>query len=176
MRRADAGELLSALEGSLEGVRVISRGRRYANYSDGGTLPLAQEAWVEVEPGRVREVVSFLMGFDFPHLIVMSGDDLGEAVEVNYHFVLFREAGRGDQLFLNLKVRLPKGELVLPSLYDLVPAADYPEREIRDMLGVRFEGLPVEGQAFVPDGFPELALPWRRDERAPGPELVKDLS
>lgn len=177
MRPVGLNELVSALEARFGGdVKVIGRGRRYANYSDAGTLPLAFELWVEVPPARIRELVSFLAEFDFPHLVVMSGDDLGGEVEVNYHFILFREAGRASQAFVNVKVRLSKEALELPSIVDLVPAADYPEREIRDMLGVRFEGLSAREQAFVPDGFPERALPWRKDEKAPGPDLIKELS
>ncbi len=62
---------------------------------------------------------------------------------------------------LRLKVELPAGEPSLASLTPLWKNADWLEREVFDMFGVRFEGHPYLRRIFLYEGFE--GHPLRKD-------------
>jgi membrane-bound hydrogenase subunit beta len=106
---------------------------------------------------------------------VISGDDVGDHVALNYHLSLFQRV-RGGRIGVVVTVRLPKSDLSLPSIFDLLPGSEYSERETREMFGVDFDGLPNKALVFLPEDWNEEIKPWRRDETGPTPEMVRELS
>lgn len=79
--------------------------------------------------------------------------DLREGIGVFHHCAI-----NGQALMVSLKVLAPKPDPSVPSLAPIVPAAEWIEREMHDMLGVVFDGHPdlrrlVKAEAF-PDTFP----------------------
>lgn len=134
------------------------------------------ELWVKIKRERFLEVVDELFEFDFPHFHITSGNDDGDVVTLYYHFSLFRVAERGKRLGVTVGVEVPKSDLVMPSLFDRIPGIEYSEREIREMLGVEFDGLPNKALIFLPDDWDQTIKPWRRDETGPGPDVVRELS
>jgi membrane-bound hydrogenase subunit beta len=133
-----------------------------------------RDLWVEVPPADLRPFVEHLFEYDFVNFHVISGDDEGEAVLLNYHLSLFQRV-RGGHVGVTVSVRLPKDALTLPSLFDLLPGSEYSEREIREMLGVDFDGLPNKALVFLPEDWNEEIKPWRRDQTGPAPEIVREL-
>jgi len=71
---------------------------------------------------------------------------------------------------------VPKKDLVMPSLWERIPGIEYSEREMREMLGVDFAGLPNKALIFLPEDWNEDIKPWRRDETGPKPEDIRELS
>lgn len=132
--------------------------------------------WVYVERQRFLVMVDTLMEFDFPHFQITSGDDICDSIELNYHFSIFRSIDRGKRLGVTISVIVPKNDLVMPSLWSRVPGIEYSEREIREMFGVDFDGLPNKGLVFLPEDWNEDIKPWRRDETGPKPEDIRELS
>jgi NADH-quinone oxidoreductase subunit C len=65
----------------------------------------------------------------------------------------------GQRLFV--KTMLNEPELVVPSVFFLWKGADWMEREIFDMYGIRFEGHPNLRRILMPDEF--VAYPLRKD-------------
>jgi NADH-quinone oxidoreductase subunit C len=57
-----------------------------------------------------------------------------------------------------VKVMLNEPDLTLPSVYPLWHGADWPEREVFDMFGVRFDGHPDLRRILCPAGFADHAL------------------
>lgn len=134
------------------------------------------ELWLKITRERFIELVDDLFEFDFLHFHITSGNDDGDVVTLYYHFSLFRVADRGKRLGLTIGVAVPKDDLVMPSLFDRIPGIEYSEREIREMLGVDFDGLPNKALVFLPDDWDQTIKPWRRDETGPGPDVVRELS
>ena len=64
----------------------------------------------------------------------------------------------------------------MPSLWSRIPGVEYSEREIREMLGIDFDGLPNKALIFLPEDWDETIKPWRRDETGPGADDVRHLS
>lgn len=134
------------------------------------------ELWITISRERFLELVDNLFELDFLHFHICSGNDDGETVSINYHFSLFRVAERGKRLGLSVTVHIPKEDLVMPSLFSRIPGIEYSEREMREMLGIDFDGLPNKALVFLPEDWDESVKPWRRDETGPGPDLVRELS
>jgi NADH-quinone oxidoreductase subunit C len=65
----------------------------------------------------------------------------------------------GERLFV--KTYLDEPDLVLPSVYGLWRAADWLEREVYDMFGIRFTGHPNLKRILLPQEF--VAYPLRKD-------------
>ena len=134
------------------------------------------DVWISCSKGDLVELVEFLFSFDFPIFHVMSGDDIGNAVLLNYHFSLFIGAGRGKRIGVVLSLEVPKEDLTMPSLYDKIPSIEYSEREMHEMLGVSFNGLPNQSLVFLPEDWDEKVHPWRRDDSGLSPKHIKELS
>ena len=62
---------------------------------------------------------------------------------------------------LTVRVYLNEPELTVPSMYPLWKAADWLEREVWDMFGIRFAGHPDHRRILLPEEF--TAHPLRKD-------------
>jgi membrane-bound hydrogenase subunit beta len=60
---------------------------------------------------------------------------------------------------------LPKGDIRIPTITDLIPGAQTAEREIKEMFGVTIEDLPDLPNIFLPQDFQKGVYPLRRDEK-----------
>ena len=76
-----------------------------------------------------------------------------------YHIFSFDK----DKLFLVLACSTTTAILKIPSITPKVPGANWAEREIRDILGIEFEGHPDPRRLILPDGWPSLYRPLRKD-------------
>jgi NADH-quinone oxidoreductase subunit C len=82
--------------------------------------------------------------------------------ELNYHLV---SIARRDKL--RLKVRLSGDDPVVDTLVPVWPGANWLEREIFDLFGVRFSGHPDLRRILLPDDWE--GHPLRRDYSVEGP-------
>jgi NADH-quinone oxidoreductase subunit C/D len=98
------------------------------------------------------------LGYDY--LSMVTSVDYPAYFEVVYY--LYAVAQRKDNLVL--KVRLTdKANPEVPSLYGVWPGADLQEREIYDLMGVRFTGHPNLRRILLWEGF--NGYPLRKDWR-----------
>jgi len=132
----------------------------------------SHDLWVEVELTSFRPFIENLFEYDFVNFHVISGDDVGDAVALSYHLSLFQR-NRGRRIGVTVTVRTPKKDLSMPSIFDLLPGSEYSEREIREMFGVDFAGLPNKEPVFLPEDWNEQVKPWRRDSEGPSPEIMR---
>ena len=76
--------------------------------------------------------------------------------EVNYHLVSIPRKAR-----LRLKVKLSGNDPVMDSMVPVWPGANWLEREIWDLMGIRFSGHPDLRRILLPDDWE--GHPLRRD-------------
>jgi len=81
-------------------------------------------------------------------------------MEVVYHF--FKSTG-GSALVL--KTQVPRNKPIVPSVVTLYPGVEFQEREVWDLLGIRFEGHPDLRRIMMWEGF--AGHPLRKDWREP---------
>lgn len=124
---------------------------------------------VKVRPGALREVARFLKGQGYAMLLDIGGVDyLGrrpaeERFEVVYHLLDLQRLRR-----IRLRVALPQDNPEVPSLSDLWPSANWAEREVFDLFGVRFTGHPNLKRILMPDEWE--GHPLRKDYPLRGPQ------
>jgi Ni,Fe-hydrogenase III component G len=116
-------------------------------------------AWARIDRAHVRHVVEVLRASG-GRLATMTGLEVRDGIEVNYHFC-FDE----DRFILTVKALASWPEPTIESVAQDLPAALWIEREIHDLLGVAFDGHPDPRRLILPDNWPEGTYPLRRDFR-----------
>lgn len=130
--------------------------------------------WIETKRESLHRGVEHLCEVEkYPHLAVISSSDQGDQVELIYHFTIYY--GRQlKEISLGLRVSVPKDDLKVDTITDLVPGAIFTERETQEMMGVEMVGIPDGRRLFLPDDFPVGVYPWRKDDTGPD-ELLRVL-
>ena len=115
--------------------------------------------YLSAQPALLQELVGWLRdrieGF---RLATASGIDLRDGIGVFYHFAV-----NGAPVVVTIKVMAPKPKPTVPSLAGALPAALWIEREIGELLGVRFEGHPDPRRLLKAREIPDDVFPLRRD-------------
>lgn len=93
---------------------------------------------------------------DWGYFAALIGLDEGENLVALYIFCA------GDEI-LSLKVQLAREKPILPSLYEILPAAALQERELQELFGIRVEGMPDDAHLLLPDDWPAGVYPLRKD-------------
>ncbi len=130
---------------------------------------------VEVKKSAFRDAIDHICHLqEYPHLAIISSSDLGAEVELIYHFTIYY-GHHLEELSLGLRVKLPKSDLKIPTITDLIPGALFTERETQEMMGVEVVGIPDKRRLFLPEDFPEGVYPWRKDEKGPPDDMLRVL-
>jgi membrane-bound hydrogenase subunit beta len=130
--------------------------------------------WITVRQDLLKPAIQTLMEISFPHLAVISGVDVEEYIDLLYTFTLYFGVKHGEYT-LTVKIRLPKSDLRVPTISDLLPGAVFTEREKQEMLGIEVVGIPDPRRLFLPNDFPEGVYPWRKDEKGIPESMIKNL-
>jgi NADH-quinone oxidoreductase subunit C len=116
-----------------------------------------------VPSGKVYFVLEFLwkeQGFDM--LLELTAVDYLEYPEATDRFgVVYGVVNTQTGERLIVKTHLNPPELTLPSVYPLWRSADWMEREVFDMFGIKFAGHPDLRRILMPDEF--TSFPLRKD-------------
>ena len=115
---------------------------------------------VWVAPENILEAARLLKddeSLDFSFLNAVTAVDYVEYFEMIYHLLSLR---RNSSLVV--KSRVPGREnLEVPSVYEVWKGADLQEREVWDLMGIRFDGHPNMKRILLWEGFP--GHPLRKD-------------
>jgi NADH-quinone oxidoreductase subunit C len=80
---------------------------------------------------------------------------------LEYFEVIYNICRVPEGTMLNLKTKVDRDQPELPTMADIWPAANWQEREIYDLLGIRFIGHPELRRILMDDDFE--GHPLRRD-------------
>jgi NADH:ubiquinone oxidoreductase subunit C len=120
-------------------------------------IPRPRRIFILVKKSIFEQTIQYLTKkIGFSHISTITGVDVGEEIEVIYHF------NRAGAIELSLKVRVSKKKPVLPTITNLLPGASLYEREVHDLLGVTFEGHPDLSPLILPEGWPSQVYPLRK--------------
>ncbi len=121
------------------------------------------ELSVRVRADRLLEVATFLHDDPvaaFDHITdVCSADypDELERFEVIYHFLSLSQSGR-----IRMKTRVTEDNPVVPTLTSIWKGAEFMEREVYDLMGIRFTDHPDLRRILMPEDYDE-GHPLRKD-------------
>jgi len=116
-------------------------------------------ATLVVEPSRIRAVLEHLRGKGYTFLASLHGVDYypeEPRLGVLYELLDMKRVDR-----ISVKVRVQIDNPVMPSVVEMFPGADFPEREVFDMFGVVFTGHPDLRRILLPEDYE--GYPQRRD-------------
>ncbi|MFW3146488.1 MAG: NADH-quinone oxidoreductase subunit C [Thermoplasmatota archaeon] len=142
-------------------------------YANGVKKTEYDQVFIRVKRERFLEAVEHLMTFDWPHHSVASGSDIGDEIEVLYHFEIYSQS-HGHGVVVTLGSRAPKDDPHLPSISDLHPAVTPTEREKQEFLGVAIDGIKDNRRMWLTHAVPVGVYPWRKDEFGPE-DLVRKI-
>jgi len=145
----------------LDAAAIHARLRERFGETIGDLNGAGRDAWASVPPADVAEVARFArddaqLGFDC--LSSLAGVDYpkDEAIQVVYHLFSYR-----DRHWFVLKVNAHRDDPVVASVAAVWSHADWQEREVFDLLGVRFDGHPDLRRILMPEDWP--GHPLRKD-------------
>jgi NADH-quinone oxidoreductase subunit C len=125
-----------------------------------GVVTASNDEWVEVAPDRVEEALRWLRdseAFDAAQLSNLTSVDRYDRFEVVYHL---------QSLDLNHQIAVKAiltdhEDPILPSAYPVYKGALLQEREVFDLMGIRFANHPDLRRLLLWEGFP--GHPLRKD-------------
>jgi NADH-quinone oxidoreductase subunit C len=110
-----------------------------------------------IAPADLREVAKFCrdeLSFDYL-LDITSVDNFGEEPRFDIVYELY---SMSVAIHVRLKLHLSEEEGEVPTVSDLWPTANWHEREVYDMMGIRFSGHPDLRRILMWDGYPYFPL------------------
>jgi Ni,Fe-hydrogenase III large subunit/Ni,Fe-hydrogenase III component G len=124
-------------------------------------LPSERELFVWIKPEAVKELCGYIFhDLDARYVVSIGADDRpfsgGYVVAHNFAF-------DKDHLLCSVLTQLPADEPRIESISGVVPAANWAEREMRDLVGIECVGHPYPKRLVLPDGWPEGVHPLRKD-------------
>jgi len=126
-----------------------------------------EQVFIRVRKDRFLEAVRHLQslepGHEYVHHTVASGSDLGEEIEVLFHFGLYSKS-HGHEITVTIGTRTGKDDPHIPTLSDVHPAVTTTEREKQEFLGVSIDGIKDNRRMWLAHAVPVGVYPWRKDE------------
>jgi len=140
----------------LEGHAVAGRLRQALPQAITGET----DEWVEVAPAAVVEVMRWLR--DDPDLDAAQLSSLCSVDRYDHFEVVYHLQSLDQNHLIVVKARVGEHEQAsLPSVYSVYKGALLQEREVYDLMGIRFEGHPDLRRLLLWEGYP--GFPLRKD-------------
>jgi Ni,Fe-hydrogenase III component G len=123
--------------------------------------PAFDSVYLSIKPEFLTSVVDYVINQAGARFMTITGTDdrnrSGNFVE-NYIFSFDKE-----KTFLIFRVAIDPTNACVDSISPIVPGANWPEREIKDLIGVNLKNHPDPRRLALPDDFPEDLYPLRKD-------------
>ena len=115
------------------------------------------ETTYTILPQDLREVAKFCRDeLSFDYLIdITSIDNFGQEPRFEIVYELYSMT---LTVHVRLKLRVPEEPAVVDTVSDLWPTANWHEREVFDMMGIKFNGHPDLRRILMWDGYPYFPL------------------
>ncbi len=115
--------------------------------------------WLTCEAENSYEINKFLFEEVPLRFVIATGIDSDDCFEVLYHYA-YDQTGS----IITLKTKIHDRENpVIESIAPFLPAAEWIEREIHDILGIDFKNHPNLRRLILADDWPEGVYPMRKE-------------
>ncbi|MCZ8344203.1 MAG: NADH-quinone oxidoreductase subunit C [Leptospira sp.] len=133
---------------------------------------------ISIRASHLKEVVKELKDnadLSFTYLNDLTSVDWLGKRSPRFEIVYLLRSPKNNHFRMQIRVPVEEGETV-PSITDIFVGANWPEREIFDLMGIEFSGHPQLERLIMPDNF--VGHPLRKDFPLEGPGqdyLIEDL-
>lgn len=117
-----------------------------------------QRIYIDILPQTLEEASRLMLEEFGARLQIATGIDTSNGFEVMYHWALDLEG-----IIITLRVIVDHDIAQLQSIAPWYPAAEWIEREMWELLGIRFEKHPDLRHLLLADDWPEGNYPMRRN-------------
>jgi len=129
---------------------------------------------VRIDPDATVEVARQLLAMSGSRLATATGIEVRDGIDILYHWCFEPEG-----VVLTVKALAARPELAIDSIAPVVPAANWIEREMHDLLGAQFRNHPDMRRLILDDSWPQGVHPLRKDfdqvlDRPPLPSAPTD--
>ena len=124
-------------------------------------IPSDSRLYVYVEPAAMKRICEHIFReLDARYVISIGVDDrpFSGKFLITHNFAFDK-----DHVLCGVLAHLPKDNPKIDSISDVVPAASWAEREIRDLVGIEPVGHRYLKRLVLPDGWPDGVHPLRKD-------------
>jgi len=118
-----------------------------------------RRVYIEVDKERVPHLARFLYEEKGARFSTTTGTDTRRGFELLYHFSLDKTG-----VIYSVRTAVPKDNPKIASLASFLPAAEWIEREIWELLGVQFEGHSDLKPLLTAEDWPRDRYPLRRNQ------------
>ncbi|HEU5334780.1 MAG TPA: NADH-quinone oxidoreductase subunit C [Terriglobales bacterium] len=124
-------------------------------------LPSDRQLFVWMQPDAVKDVCRHIFhDLNARYVVSIGADDRpfsgGFLVAHDFAF-------DSDHILCSILTHLPAEDPKIASISGVVPAANWAEREMRDLVGIESVGHPYPKRLVLPDGWPEDVHPLLKD-------------
>jgi len=120
--------------------------------------PASNNIFVTVRPEDVPAVAGTVWDGMKSRFAIITGIDVPGGIELLYHFVFDEK-----HTIVTLSTRVAKPFPEIESITPIIPAAEWIEREVHDLLGVNFRNHPRLEKLILSDDWPEGVYPLRKE-------------
>lgn len=117
-----------------------------------------RRVYIDVKPENIKQMVEFIFRRLEARFVTASGVDTPNGIEILYHFS-FDIEGK----IITLRTKIDKQNPEIESITPIIKGAEWIEREIYELLGVRFKNHPNLKKLLLPEDWPEGKYPLRRE-------------
>jgi Ni,Fe-hydrogenase III large subunit/Ni,Fe-hydrogenase III component G len=124
-------------------------------------IPSDRSLFVFVEASALKSICQYVFReLDARYVISIGADDrpFSGSFVVAHNFAFDR-----DHLLCSILTNLPADDPKVESISDVVPPANWAERELRDLVGIELTGHPYPKRLVLSDGWPDGVHPLRKD-------------
>lgn len=135
--------------------------QRFGPLIERADLPSDRRLYVFVDRSAVKYVCQHIFReLDARYVITIGADDrpFSGKFLVAHNFAFDK-----DHLLCSVLTQLPADDPKIDSITEMVPAASWAEREMRDLVGIEPVGHRYLKRLVLPDGWPENNHPLRKD-------------
>lgn len=116
--------------------------------------------YILIDRKDLLEIVNYVFNDLRARYIIETGLDTSQGIEILYHFA-FDSIGK----VVSIRVILPHEKIEVESISNIIKGAQWIEREIQDILGVKFLNHPDPRRFILADDWPEGVYPYRKSSR-----------
>ncbi len=113
--------------------------------------------YILIDRKDLLEIVNYVFNDLRARYIIETGLDTLQGIEILYHFA-FDSIGK----VVSIRVILPHEKTEVESISKIITGAQWIEREIQDILGVKFLNHPDPRRFILADDWPEGVFPYRK--------------